>query len=135
MIEITEFLDPAILHEKLLRERATQSKVSRSRQFIAHFDGREAGYMSFDDRSDIEVGIIYDLLILPQYRRKRIGLALVNKAEIISRSLGYRRMRTCPRAFDESVDQNWLELWYINHGYRPAEDGTQEYEKPLAKYV
>ena len=135
MIEITEFLDPALLHEQLLRARATQSKVSRSRQFIARFDGLEAGYMSFDDRSDIEVGILYDLIILPNFRRKGIGLALVHKAETLSRSLGYKRMRTCPRAFDESVNQNWLEMWYKNQGYRPAEDGTQEYEKSLAQEI
>lgn len=131
VIEISEFSQPTILKDPLLRERALQSKMVRSRQFIARLDGAEVGYLSFDDRPDIGVGVLYDLLVLTRFRRGGIGSALIAEGESLVRALGYKRVRVSPRAFDGSVDQGWLESWYRNHGYNLASDGSQEYEKQL----
>lgn len=129
MIEIAEFTLPAALNDLQLRERALHSKVARSRQFLATIDGAEAGYLSVDDRSDLKLVVLYDLLVLLRFRRKGIGSALVANGENLARALGYNRVRVLPRAFDGSVGQRWLESWYVHRGYKLAGDGTEEYEK------
>lgn len=132
MLEIIEFSRPDELGEGLLRERAEHAKVARSRQFMAHKDGKETGYLSFDDRSDIKTGVLYDLIVLPQYRRQGVGRGLVGFAEDLARSIGCHRIRLSATAFDRSVSQSWLESWYQKQGFQFAHDGSQEYEKYLA---
>ena len=131
MTTITELSNPAHLIDASLRERAQQAKVARSRQFVAREDGIESAYLSFENRSDINTGVIYELFVLPQYRNRGLGSALVCFAERITRSIGCGRVRLSPRAFDASVDQNWLESWYAKQGYALASDGTTEFEKSL----
>jgi GNAT superfamily N-acetyltransferase len=132
MVAITEFLDPLKLKNQSLRARAQQAKVVRSRQFIAHENKIEVAYLSFDDRSDINTGVIYEVFVLPQYRNCGLGKVLVSFSEEIARSIGYARMRLSPRAFDASVKQNWLDSWYLKQGYLPTNDGSSEFEKWLA---
>jgi GNAT superfamily N-acetyltransferase len=131
VIEIAEFQQPTDVKEQAIRERALRSKVPRSRQFIARVDCVEAGYLSFDDRSDIEVGVLYEILVLPRFRRQGVGTALIAVGENLALSLGCKRMRLSPKAFDGSVDQGWLESWYLRRGYIPSRDGSREYEKLL----
>lgn len=133
MIDISELIELNNVKNAVIRERAHKSKVNKSRQFVAHVGGSETGYLSFDDRSDIGVGVLYDLLVLPAFRCKGVGDALVKTGENLSRSLGHRKTRVFPRAFDGSIDQEWLEAWYKKRGYVMADDGTQEYEKNLLR--
>ena len=131
MATITEFFDPLELKNQLLRERAQHAKVERSRQFVAHENENELAYLSFDNRSDIDTGVLYEIFVLPQYRNHGLGTALVSFAEGIARTIGSVRMRVSPRAFDASVNQDWLETWYLKQGYSIANDGSSEFEKSL----
>ncbi len=131
MATITEFFDPLELKNQSLQERAQQAKVVRSRQFVAHENEIEVAYLSFDNRSDINTGVLYEILVLPQYRNHGLGTVLVSFAEGIARSIGCACLRLSPRAFDASVDQNWLESWYSKQGYSLANDGSSEFEKSL----
>lgn len=132
MVEIFELTQPCELREQLLRERAERAKAVRTRQFVALRDKREIGYLSFDDRSEIKVGVLYEILVLPQFRQQGVGSQLIIFAEKLARSVGCQRIRLSPKAFDQSVSQNWLESWYEKHGYCIARDGSQEFEKYLA---
>lgn len=129
IVDVAELIELNEVKSASIRDRAQQSKVNKSRQFVAHVGGSEAGYLSFDDRSDIGVGVLYDLLVLPAFRCKGVGDALVKTGEKLSRSLGHEKIRVFPIAFDGSIDQEWLEAWYKKRGYVMADDGTQEYEK------
>ncbi len=131
MIDVAEVIELNQISSDIIRERAYQSKVKKSRQFIACIGGSEAGYLSFDDRSDIGVGVLYDLLVLPAFRCKGIGGELVKTGEQLSFLLRHIKIRVLPRAFDGSINQEWLGSWYEKRGYVMANDGTQEYEKNL----
>jgi GNAT superfamily N-acetyltransferase len=131
MVTITEFSNPAELTDESLRERARQAKVLRSRQFVARENEVEVAYLSFDDRSDIDTGVLYEVLVLPHYRNRGLGKELIGFAERIACSIGCTRMRLSPRAFDTSVNQTWLESWYLTQGYSLANDGSSEFEKSL----
>lgn len=131
MATIMEFFDPLELKNQLLRERAQRAKVERSRQFVAHENENELAYLSFDNRSDIDTGVIYEIFVLPQYRNHGHGTVLVSFAEGIARSIGSSRVRLSPRAIDATVNQDWLESWYLKQGYSIANDGSSEFEKLL----
>jgi GNAT superfamily N-acetyltransferase len=128
--EIIEAFIPDNIADEHLRGRAKSTKHVKSRQYLARWDGVEAGYLSFENRLDIDTGVIYDLLVLPPYRKNGIGSQLVDFAETLTRSLGCHRIRLRACAFDFSVGQEWLENWYRKKGYREASDGSGELEKP-----
>lgn len=129
MIKIVEAIEPDIITTDILRERATSSKLERSHQFLAYLNNIEAGYMSFDKNMDLNIGVLYDLLVLPTFQKRGIGSALIRASEEFFKSLGYNRIRVFPKAFDNSINQESLEFWYKRQGYMPANDGTQEFEK------
>lgn len=131
MVETIELLSPSDLSDIQLFQRAHKAKVFRSRQLLARILNIEVGYLSFDNRPDLKIGVLYDLLVLPNHRCQGIGRSLVQAAENIALSLGYKRIRLCPRAFDGSVNQKWLESWYLHQDYLPCNDGTNEFEKKL----
>jgi GNAT superfamily N-acetyltransferase len=83
-IEIAEFVQPSDVQEQSIRERALKTKKPSSRQFVASLEGVEAGYLSFDDRSDIEVGVLYEIFVLPSFRHQGIGTELVAVAEALA---------------------------------------------------
>jgi len=126
---MVEIVAPSQLKSAVLRERATQRKKPNSRQFIALDNGAEAGYISFDHRADIGTGIVYDLLVLPEYRQRGIGKRLLAFGEDVAASLNCYQVRLNPTAFDGSVFQQWLESWYSRRGYVWATDETREMEK------
>lgn len=72
MVEITEFVHPEKLGVQLLRERAGRAKVANTRQFVAYQDRMEAGYLSFDDRSEIKTGVLYEIFVLPEFRQQGV---------------------------------------------------------------
>ena len=132
MVEIIELAQTDELSEQLLRERAERAKAVRTRQFVAYQDKREVGYLSFDDRSEIKIGVLYEIFVLAQFRHQGVGSQLIIFAEELARSIGCQRIRLSPKAFDQRVSQNWLESWYKKRGYCIAHDGSQEFEKYLA---
>lgn len=129
-LKIIEFMDPNEVSTDVLRERAIHARGRNERQFLALIDGFEAGYLSYDDLPPLNIGVLYDLLVLQPYRRCGIGSALVHHSETLARDLGRRRMRLCPKAFDSSVSQEWLESWYRRKGYGDCGCET-ELEKEL----
>lgn len=131
MFEITEFTQPADLGNDLIRGRAIHAKMKQSRQFLACVNGREAGYLSYDDRADIETGVLYEVFVLPEFRQQGVGSRLVSFAEDLAVSLKCSRIRLSPTPFDQSVTQAQLDSWYTKKGYQLARDGSREFEKSL----
>jgi len=132
MIEIAELAHPADVGDGIIRERAVRAKAKLSRQFVARVDGREAGYLSFDDRSDIGTGVIYEVFVLPRFRQQGIGSRLLAFVEELAAGLQCARLRLSAIPFDRSVTQNWLDTWYRRRGFLPASDGSHELEKDIS---
>jgi GNAT superfamily N-acetyltransferase len=114
-----------------LRLRAEKAKRRHSHQFGAKVDGCEAGLLSFDDLSNYGIGVVYEILVLPQFRRRGIGTELLRYGERLARSLDCDRIRLNPEPFDRSLSKKSLKLWYSKRGYAPASDGADEFEKLL----
>ena len=131
MLKITEFPKDTILKNITLQEQAAKARWGYTRQFIATIDNGEAGFLSFEDRSDISIGMIYEILVLPQFRNKGIGSALLSRAEILAISLGCNRVQITVNAFDRSVQQKWLEDWYALKGYSPTSEASEDFYKML----
>jgi GNAT superfamily N-acetyltransferase len=129
VIEISEFERPTDLGNDIVRARAIRAKVKKSRQFLARVHGSEAGYLSYDDRSDIKTGVLYEVFVLPEFRQQGVGSRLVAFAEQLAVSLKCSRMRLSPTPFDQSVTQVQLNSWYKKKGYERALDGSGEFEK------
>ncbi len=132
MIEIAELTHPTDVVDEIIRERAIRAKVKQSRQFVATIHGREAGYLSFDDHSDTQTGVIYEVFVLPKFRKLGVGSSLVAFAEELASTLKCIRLRLSAIPFDRSVTQNWLDSWYTKRGYIPASDGSHELEKNIS---
>jgi GNAT superfamily N-acetyltransferase len=134
MIKIFEFTRPTVVINSELRDRAERSKQRRSRQFLALVNKHEGGYLSYDDRSDIGTGVVYEVFVLPEFRRQGIGHLLIRTAEVVARSLKCNRIRLLPSPFDHTIAPTYLNNWYTRMGYRPTNDGTHEIEKIINEH-
>ncbi len=111
MLTICEIAIHSSLREDRLRERAASTHHLQSRQFLGLLDNEEAGYLSFEYRSQIAIAVVYDILVLPGFRRRGVGSALLMHAEHLATNLACNCIRLTPKAFDRTVDQEWLKNW------------------------
>jgi GNAT superfamily N-acetyltransferase len=95
---------------------------------VARIDGEEAGYLSFEDRPDLALGVIYEVFVLAQYRSRGVGSALVRFSEDLAQHAGYRRVRLYPRPTDDGISEGRLITGYERRGYHlcPASGGEME---------
>lgn len=117
---------------EVLSDRAKRASGGRSTEFIAVVNGVESGLLSFEDWSDQNVGFIYEIFVLPEYRKLGIGAALLSYAEELAMQLGCVKMRLEARAFDGETKQEVLLSWYIRRGYIRHSVGAELMEKSLA---
>lgn len=115
-----------------LRERARRAAGGRSTEFISLVDGVECGLLSYEDWSDQKVGFIYEIFILPDFRRLGIGTTLLSYAEDLAVQLGCTKTRLKACAFDGETKQEVLVSWYTSKGYVQEAVGTEQMEKSLA---
>ena len=121
--------NPGEIHNSSIRDRALQSKRSFSIQYIALFDRQEAGFLSFDNKSHVGIGVVYEIYILSEYRRKGIGTKLLELGEELARKYKCKKIVVCPVPFDGTITEDILVLWYRKHGYNWSTDETGEMEK------
>lgn len=105
-----------------LRLRAEQARVSESLQFIAKELDVEVGFLSLDFQEDRQLCQIYEVMVLPEYRRRGLGRELVAFAEHVAKSRACSRIQLTPQPLDPSIDREWLWEWYRKLGYLPAGD-------------
>lgn len=122
-MDISEIKDLSNFRAADLRDRALKSRSDRSLYFLASIDEQEAGFLCFDDWSDQQLGFIYELFVLPEYRRQGIGKALLSHGESLALQLGCKVIRLKPHALGQDLNTDHLTIWYYKLGYRATGDG------------
>lgn len=131
VLSITESKNSNLISSSILRKLAGRAKNGRSRNYIAKIDECEAGFLCYDDWSDQRSGFIYEIFVFPEYRGQGVGQSLVLYSEELAKSLSCKLIRLEPRAFDYTVNFNWLVSWCQRQGYSPMPNDPNKMEKVL----
>ncbi len=116
-----------------LSYRAKRASSDRSTEFIAAVNGVECGLLSYEDWSDRDAGFIYEIYVLPDFRKQGIGTALLSHAEELAIQLGCTKISLDARAFDGETNQAVLLSWYQDQGYVQESEDAERMEKSLAQ--
>lgn len=122
MPEILKLSFPSNLREPILQERIERGRCSRSREFLALQNGEEVGLLLYDDWSDRKSGFIYEIFILPSFRKMGFGTLLLLHAEQYAIQLGCEFIRLKSYALTQEPDDISLKIWYKKNGYRQCRD-------------
>lgn len=96
-------------------------------------NGVEYGLLSYEDWSDREAGFIYEIYVLPDFRKQGIGTALLLHVEDLAIQLRCTKISLDARAFDGETNQEVLWSGYQDQGYVQESDGAERMEKCLAQ--
>jgi GNAT superfamily N-acetyltransferase len=131
MLNITKIAGPEAILDNTLKERAVRAHAGRSSEFIALVNGAEAGFLSYEDWSDQASAFVYEIFVLPPFRRRSIGSVLLSHAERHAIDLNCNRIRLKPHALDQEPSLSRLREWYASLGYKAITDDQEHMEKVL----
>jgi GNAT superfamily N-acetyltransferase len=131
MHEISSIDSTSELTNTVLRERAMRAHSGRSKEFVARVNGEEAGFLSYEDWQYRSQGFIYEVFILPAFRRQGIAALLLRHAELFAIQLHCKSIRLKPYALDQEPDTLRLITWYLSVGYSSTSDEPEMLEKWL----
>ncbi|EJG0781649.1 GNAT family N-acetyltransferase [Vibrio parahaemolyticus] len=118
---------------KTIRHRVKRASTGRSLEYVANLDGYEVGLLSLElGRHPSDQGFIYEVYLLPEFRSKGVGEKLMIHAESQARTLGCKSVRLEARAFDNTIETQWLISWYRKQGFEMIAGSTEYMEKSLA---
>jgi GNAT superfamily N-acetyltransferase len=119
------------LKSSTLCKRAERANGGRSQEFVALVNGEEAALLSYEYWSDQSVGFIYEIFVLPEFRKQGIGALLLSYAEERARQLHCTYIRLEPYALDQVTDRDRLVAWYTKNGYFQKSNDPKKMEKDL----
>jgi GNAT superfamily N-acetyltransferase len=104
------------------------------------YEQTEAGFLLLDlmkEAADtFESLLIYDLFVLPEFRRRGIGQAAIMHAERIALPGQYRNMIVIAHPLDETNTTESLIAYYSKFGFRPyTEAGAEHLKKELQPHL
>lgn len=132
MLEITKINTIDEVNNAVIRERAERARNGKSQEFCARLNGTEVALLSYENWSEDSSGFIYEIYVLPDFRKRGIGGELLSHAESVARQLGHRKIRLKANAFDHTVDIKWLISWYTRKGYLEIAERPYQMEKTLS---
>ena len=100
---------------------------------MARIADEEIGYLSFEDRPDLDLGVIYEVFVLAQHRTRGVGSTLIGFGEDLALHAGYSRVRLYPRPTDDGINEGRLVTGYERRGYRLCPASGGEMEKVLGR--
>jgi GNAT superfamily N-acetyltransferase len=130
-VEVAAIANPRELSSPILRDRAEHATRPNVRQYVAWIRDKEAGYLSFEDRPDLALGVIYEVFVLAECRSRGVGSALLRFGEDLARRAGYSRVRLYPRPVDDRIGETRLVEGYERRGYRLCQNSGGEMQKLL----
>lgn len=131
MLAFSKLPYPSSLRSQTLRDRIDRGHASRSIEFLATVDSEEAGFLSYEDRSDERLGFIYEIFVLPSFRNRGVGIYLLSQAEQFATQLNCNVARLKSYALDHETDPDRLTAWYTKAGYLPIADDPEHLQKQL----
>lgn len=133
MIEVNQVNNLNDIQNSILRTRAERAQSGRTLDFIAKSDGFESAFLSFEDWSERSLGFIYEIYVLPEFRNKRLGGSLLQKAEEVAINLGCTKLQLDVHAFDRTLDKTALYSWYSEKGYVRVNSNSERMEKTISR--
>lgn len=103
-----------IIHDRILRAQS-----GKSSECILLVNGIESAFVSFDDWSDRSIGFIYEIFVLPSFRKQCLGSELLSYAEELAKNLDCTYIQLIVNAFDREISEEYLTSWYARKGYLP----------------
>src|SRR5712691_7937648 len=88
-VDVAALANPRELSSPILAARAEHATRPNVRQYVARIRDKEAGYLSFEDRPDLRLGVIYEVYVLAECRSRGVGSALLRFGEDVARRAGY----------------------------------------------
>jgi GNAT superfamily N-acetyltransferase len=89
------------------------------------------GMLSYEDRSDTALAFIYEIFVLPRFRKQGVAAMLLSHAERFAIGRRCEVVRLEPRPLDETPEISQLESWYARAGYRRSSQHPELMEKSL----
>lgn len=129
--EIGQRSSPEEIQDPLLRYRAQRGHGGRSIEFVAVDHGIEMGMLSYEDRSDTFLAFIYEIFVLPQFRKRGVAAMLLSHAEMFAVRQQCQTVRLEPRPLDETPELSQLESWYRRTCYLRSAEYPKLMEKSL----
>jgi GNAT superfamily N-acetyltransferase len=130
-VDVAAIANPRDLSSPILRHRAEQATRPNARQYVARICDKEAGFLSFEDRPDLALAVIYEIFVLAECRSRGVGSALLRFGEDVARRAGYSRIRLYPRPVDDGISEPRLVEGYERRGYRLCWNSGGEMQKLL----
>ena len=131
MLQVIKINVLSEVKNEVLHDRAKRARNARTQEFIAVTNGTEHGLLSYEDWSDKSLGFIYEIFVLPSYRKQGIGAALLSYAEDLAIQLKCMYIQLKPYSLDQDTDQGLLISWYVEKGYIRKSDDKELMEKKL----
>ncbi len=120
------------IQSKELKERAERNPITDKRHcLLVLLNQKEVGYLAFDLWPSKDYIVIYELFIIPEYRRKGIGTIAMKKAEKIASEYGNLSIHIRPEPLSREISKEKLIGWYRQLGYFPLVDNPDLFVKEL----
>ncbi|MGE8361411.1 GNAT family N-acetyltransferase [Pseudomonas sp.] len=131
MFSILKINDPSSLQSTTLLRRVLNAHGGRSQEFVALVNGQEAGILSYEDWCEKKFGFIYEIYVLPSFRRQGVGEALLEYGEKYALQLGCNLVQIEPYALDQEPSTTQLIDWYRRAGYQEVKEHARRWEKQI----
>lgn len=113
-IEIENAIDFA---SNILSDRVIRGKTNKTREFKISQDGLVVGLLIYEGEGEL-YDFIYEIFVLPEFRRSGVGTWILLYAEQIAGRLGRSGVRLTARSlFQDKLNDDELALWYEKRGY------------------
>lgn len=103
----------------LLAGRLRQNPAHKNRiRFIARSEGQDVGLLFFDRPAEKNYAVLYEIFVLPDVRRRKVGSALVGAAEAKAQEWRRKYLVVFPRSLSPDLSDSALRNWYGNLGFQ-----------------
>jgi GNAT superfamily N-acetyltransferase len=133
MLKICEVNDLEVILNKELRSRAERARNRRTTEFLAVDKDVEVALIVYEDWSEKSLGFIYEVYVLPAFRKNGFGVDLLTFAYSRAEELGCKTIELNARPFDQSIKQEWLYSWYEKNGYVKVNEDSERMELHILK--
>jgi GNAT superfamily N-acetyltransferase len=109
------------INDDEIRERFRRAgRAQYTERYIAMEGGAEVGFLAVDPIPENTHFLIHTLFVPERLRGQAIGSRLLDAAEQLGRSYGYRLVSLNPRPLDPEMTKDALLSWYRKRGYELA---------------
>jgi GNAT superfamily N-acetyltransferase len=119
-----QFINPEL---RAIAHHARKSKLTS--WYRVRFSGEEVAFLAVERFG--KRFVLNQMVVPRELRDLGVGSAALRAVEDLAQSEGFGTVRVWPRPLDNSFDQEGLERWYRERGYKTVPDGTGDREKRI----